>query len=371
MGISGVRELAEQQVFTERGLEVAVVLRQVRRVECGIARRGLNRDTTGAILGIALVRSEDEQAVPNERASATQRREHSRIVRDSERGWRARRPGNAIGTVFVFQRERVQREEPLVLITKQGTARPQVGAGARSRGNDGPRCLLVLCFEVLTDDPEFLNGTAWEGIASTVVLARHAPGRQIVLEAGAVYKHIGRIRAQPTASKRSRVGIDPVFGRDDTGRQRREVEEVAACGWELLHLLRGDVDGHFRRTQLDRGGARDRHGGELDGAGLEIEVDEQRRPDLYGDRAPLRRAADVPDGQVIGRRYQPSEDVRAVAATLRRALHPRGCVLRLDVCAGNGSAVLILHVSTDRAGSRLCARRYGDRQDGDANDENV
>ena len=103
MLINGVGQFAEQQVFTERRGEVAIVLRQVDSVELRIASRRLNGDTAGAVLVVPLIRSKKEQPVTLDWSSDAQRRKDARIIRHGERRWSAVRASYAISSALVLE----------------------------------------------------------------------------------------------------------------------------------------------------------------------------------------------------------------------------------------------------------------------------
>src|SRR5207237_7138840 len=95
--------------------------------------------------------------------------------------------------MLVVQRESIQREQVLILVTDQHVARPAVPAGFRRSGNDCARCFLILCLEVLADDTVFLNGAPWEWISTTVVLTGDTTLCQIILETRAIDVDVRRI----------------------------------------------------------------------------------------------------------------------------------------------------------------------------------
>ncbi len=128
MRVHRVVQLAEEHRLAERRCKVAVVLREVdgvQRGECAgrwQAARCVEENKIRAVLIVPLVRSEEEQPVPLDRATDAQRRERPRVIGLCEADRRAL--------------EGVQRDQALVLVTEQYVAGPIVRARPGRRGDD-------------------------------------------------------------------------------------------------------------------------------------------------------------------------------------------------------------------------------------------
>ncbi len=250
----------------ERCCKVPVVLTNVHRVEVrepGGRQREVHQ--VGPVLVVPLVGPEEEQPIPLDWAPQAKAHERAVVVGLRESRWRARGLGDAVGHVLGGNLKRVESHYIVVLIAEKGTALPGVSTGLRGRRDDRAGRFLVLGLEVLTDDPVFLNRAPRERIPLARVLPYDALPREIVLEAGAVNEDVHRVRALSARCKRARDTVDPVVGDGDARRERGEVEEVPARGWERLDLPLCHVGRDFGRPHLytlcrDHGHRFDLHG---------------------------------------------------------------------------------------------------------------
>src|SRR5207237_6538152 len=92
------------------------------------------------------------------------------------------------------------------------------------RSDDRARRLLILCLEILRDDPVLPDRVSRERIASAGVLPRDTTARQIILQARAVDEHVDLVRTAPTRCKRAELGaINAVLRHLNSWSERGEV----------------------------------------------------------------------------------------------------------------------------------------------------
>ena len=208
----------------------------------------------------------------------------------------------------------------------------------------------------MRDDSVFLDRVARERIAATRVLACHATAGEVVLETCPVDEDVYLIGGAAASGERPKADtVDAIFGDRHPGRERREVEKVAARCRQLLELLRRHVRRDFRGSQLyDRRGL-DGHGLQLHSSGLHCKVQGCGRTDLHHHLAPLRPETNLADGQLVIARGQAGKNVRTVGVRGRTADDAGLQLPCLDLSVGYRRAILILDVAANDAGGGLCA----------------
>src|SRR5437867_3361614 len=130
---------------------------RIERRECPRRRDPGEAHLSVAVLIVALVRTEEEELVLDERAAGTETGDVSGVIRLRK-------------TWCLSLAEGILRYQVLVLVAERCVACPDIPTRSRRGDDDRARRLLVFGFEVLSDDAILLDGIARERIAAARVL---------------------------------------------------------------------------------------------------------------------------------------------------------------------------------------------------------
>ena len=356
-------QLAEIEVAAEGADEGAF---EVADVAAGKAfelrdRSGITggADVEGAILIIAFIGGEEEELVLDDRAA-----ERRAILLALER-----RLGIAVALVdeaFFGQR--------LVGILAENLAMEIIGARFGDGGDDRGAGLFIFGLVVLRNDAEFLDGELAEGIATAVLLPRHAAFAQLVLEADAIDEDID-LAGRRGARREALVGFRVIVAHPR--RERGEAQEVAIRLRQDAQLLLADVGRDFAGAGFAQAAAGDddltalpvigrRRGGAGRGFGgaAELRVDRGGGADADGDVLLEGALGRIRHGNTVSAGAHAVQNIGTAGIGGGRLRAAGAGAGQRHRSPGDRRTRTVGHPAADRRDRGLGHGRYGDRQAG-------